>query len=378
MIPNNLQDVVEILRCPISGAALRFMPEDALAQVRELIARGELQHAAGGSVRARIEAALTSGEYIYPVSDGIIALLPGVAIVRLGTIPRIEPDLAGVMKYYDELGWQETDGQFEEVTRYEDQREIALRYILESYERVQSELPRAGDYLLDVASGPIPYPEYFRYSENYKYRLCVDFSSVALRAARKRLGDRGVYIQGDITQLPFKDGAVDSFMSLHTIYHVPAERQPLAFRELERVLKPGGKGVVVYSWGSRALAMEVLMRVTRPLFTLKSLVRKAIPDSVVRWLKGPKTPAKHELPLYFAPHDYAWFQREVASRPGWELRVWRAASYPFLLHCVRPGAVGRAVVNALLYAENAWPRLCGRIGQYPMMVYRKSAAEQTH
>jgi ubiquinone/menaquinone biosynthesis C-methylase UbiE len=349
------------------------MSEESLAQVRELAANGELQHAAGGPVRMHIEAALTSGEYIYAVTDGIIALLPGLAVVRPGTTPAIEPDLVGVMKCYDELGWQEADGQFEEVARYEDQREVARRYVLESYGRVQSELPPIGDYLLDVACGPIPYPEYFRYSENYRRRLCVDFSSVALRAARKRLGEKGAYIQGDITQLPFKDGAIDAFISLHTIYHVPAERQSFAFRELERVLKSGGKGVVVYSWGSRALAMEVLMRVTRPLFTLKSLVRKAIPDRVVEWVKERKPQSKEELPLYFAPHDYAWFQREVASRPGWDLRVWRAASYPFLLHCVRPGAAGRIVVSALLYAENAWPRLCGRIGQYPMMVYTKPA-----
>ena len=40
--------------------------------------------------------------------------------------------------------------------------------------------------MLDMASGPIQYPEYLVYSSNFKKRYCVDLSKNALEAAKKK------------------------------------------------------------------------------------------------------------------------------------------------------------------------------------------------
>ena len=377
----DLLDLASVLQCPISGSKLHVLSPVEIASVRSRLVRGELEHAAGAPVQMEIDQALASenGELIYPIADGILILVPAFAIVKPGSAPRFEADAAGVMRFYDEIGWNVThEGVFEDTVRFEDLREITRPYVKASYARVGSIIEGSGKYLLDVACGPIPYAEYLTYSESYGKRLCVDLSVVALRAARKRLRDKGIYIQADITQLPFRAGTLDAFISLHTIYHVPASRQALAFRELERVVKPGGRGVVVYSWGSRAMAMDVLMALGRPLFTAKSLVRRVLPDTLVQRLKsalgrqGSNPAASGSEPgLYFEPHDQAWFDREIAVSPGWEIRVWRTASAPFLSHCVHPGAIGRGIVRALLSVEQAFPRFCGRFGQYPMFVYRK-------
>jgi ubiquinone/menaquinone biosynthesis C-methylase UbiE/uncharacterized protein YbaR (Trm112 family) len=354
--------IESILRCPITGGDLHWLDDNALGRVRVQIAKGELTHADGSAVKLALTQALSSGEFIYPVVDGIFVMLPALAISR-GVRP-IDSDPQGVMRFYDEVGWQQQNHTFNDTSLFEDTRPESRRYVRASYMRVMDYLPASGRYLLDAASGPIPYPEYLTYSEHYDKRVCVDFSITALREAKKKLGPHGVYIQADVTQLPIKDGHMDAFVSLHTIYHVPAERQAIAFRELARVTAPAGRGVVVYSW-PRSVAMEALTNWIRPTYAAKAALKKALPQRLIdRLSRAPAhTPASHQL--YFHPHDYAWFQREV----GWDLAVWRFASGGFLERYVRPGAAGRVITGALLWLERAAPRACGRLGQYPMMVY---------
>ena len=51
-----------------------------------------------------------------------------------------------------------------------------------------------GRFLLDAGSGPVQYDEYLTYSQDYRYRVCMDLSVVALQEARKRLGEKGIYV----------------------------------------------------------------------------------------------------------------------------------------------------------------------------------------
>lgn len=64
----------------------------------------------------------------------------------------------------------------------------------------------------------------------------------ALREGQKRLAtDKGIFILGDLTNLPIADGVIDDAVSLHTIYHIPADLQATAVDEIVRVLKPPGQ-----------------------------------------------------------------------------------------------------------------------------------------
>ncbi len=75
--------------------------------------------------------------------------------------------------------------------------------------------------------------------------IAVDNSPAMLRAARRRLMEtKNVELRrGDLTSLPIEDGACDAAMIVLALTYVS---QPLdALRELSRVLKPGGRGVVV-------------------------------------------------------------------------------------------------------------------------------------
>jgi ubiquinone/menaquinone biosynthesis C-methylase UbiE len=286
------------------------------------------------------------------------------------------------MRFYDEIGWQaaENDG-FQDAKRFEDLRPVSREYIHRCHMRINNHIPRRGTYLLDVASGPVQYREYLTYSEGYGRRICADISIAALKAAKKKLGDRGIYIQCDVTQLPLKNASVDGFVSLHTIYHVPEEKQVAAFRELERVLMHERTGVVVYSWGAHCLTKLLTG------YTPKQLLRSVLPNFLVDWLKkvfGAQTPTStsghpsvlsttnKEPELYYHAHDYTWFQREIASTTDWDIRVWRSVSVPFLQRYVHTELLGRLLLSVLFRIEDAFPRLFGRFGQFPMMVYRKT------
>jgi ubiquinone/menaquinone biosynthesis C-methylase UbiE/uncharacterized protein YbaR (Trm112 family) len=386
-VPITVMTMVSILKCPISGSDLSFVDEKCLEELRSETEKGGLRHLGGGPVRMHLKNALSSsdGQFIYPVDDGILILLPSLAIVRTNQaypndFPQLALETESVMRYYDEVGWHRIkDGVFEGVGRFDDLRPVSSEYIHKCHLRVGEHIPEHGKYLLDAASGPVLYPEHVAYSQGYCNRICVDISIAALRAAKRKLGDKGIYIQGEITNLPLKNASVDGFVSLHTIYHVPEEKQAAAFKELERVLKYGGTGVVVYTWGSHCRTMEFLT--THPIYSaFRRLLRNVLPTFLVDWLRGvPREQAQanadtanKEPELYYHPHDYNWFQREIASRASWDVKAWRSVSVPFLRQYAHAKLLGRPLLSILFWLEDASPHLFGRFGQYPMMICRKT------
>src|SRR5581483_11343601 len=238
---------------------------------------------------------------------------------------------------------------FDDALRYEDLRPVSRRYIRNCHLRLAKYLPPSGTYLLDAACGPIQYEEYFTYSAKYDFRICADISEVALRHARQRLGVRGIYVLCDVTNLPLKDGIADGFVSLHTIYHVPARQQQTAIDELYRVLKPSGSGVVVYSWGNASPLMNAVRRV------------------------APDRPESTDTPLFGHSHDFTWYRRYVERKYRTRLASWRSVSVPFLQRFVHERAFGRPLLAVLYSLESAFPRWFGRHGQYPVFVFTKGA-----
>ena len=195
---------------------------------------------------------------IYPVVDGILCMVPDVATYSDGSHIAIDQTTESVRDFYDQIGWeQDNDGIFEDALRFEDLRPVSSEYIKKCHQRVRNVLPHQGEYILDVASGPVQYDDYLKYHEGFEKRVCVDISFSALRAARQKLGSKGIYILGDITQLPFKENTFDAVVSLHTIYHVPFDFQAQAFKEIYRTLKSGKTAAIVYSWGGKILCSEL-------------------------------------------------------------------------------------------------------------------------
>jgi SAM-dependent methyltransferase len=82
--------------------------------------------------------------------------------------------------------------------------------------------------------------------------LGVDLSLGMLRTA----GGRRL-IAGDAAALPLRDGSVDVALAPHMLYHVPDPAA--AVRELHRVLRPGGRVVVVLNCADHLRELDTLL-----------------------------------------------------------------------------------------------------------------------
>lgn len=362
---NNFANHDTLLRCPISGENLRGSLADEVLAINSGIRDGRRRARDGSIVPRELEMALQThdGRFVYRVADDVACLLPDLAIVQGQDVSPCARDdeSASVRRFYDELGWmQRADGTYEDTALFTEANSVADSYRKTCNRRIGKQL-RGGRYLLDVASGAIPHPEYLDLCGKYDFRICMDFSMRALLEARKKLGGKAICVLGDITCLPLRTCAVDDAISLHTIYHVPVSQQTKAVDELVRVTKPGGRAVVVYTW-SRSPAMEAVFKVRGALGT----VRRVGKPSLAAVGAGAHDVAKPVL--YFHPQNVAWYDREIRNRHPSKLMVWSVVSTTFQQRFFRSPVIGLLAVRLVKSAEAMAPSWCGRYGQYPMFV----------
>ncbi len=257
-----------------------------------------------------------------------------------------------VAKIYEGEGWVTEGGSTSDAKLSEDLREIAADYVSACRLRVLKHLPKTGHRLLDMASGPIQYPEYLKYSEGYDTRVCVDLSQRALDAAKSKIGAHGEYHVGDFFELAIEP--VDAAVSLHTIYHIEKDRQEAIVRKLIAVTKPGGTIVIVYS--NQAYFVSAIFS------WLKVVARALIPRSG----KNPTLAT-----IYFHRHPLAWWQR-FKDAGSVQIYPWRTFPTRDQRAFFPNNGLGKAMLSALLRLEDRFPRFFTAIGCYPMIVIRKN------
>jgi ubiquinone/menaquinone biosynthesis C-methylase UbiE len=275
-----------------------------------------------------------------------------------------------VREFYDRVGWQEASDGFYQNASYEDLRPVSHEYIHKCHLRVLRHLAPSGHLLLDAGSGPIQYPEYLEYSRSYRYRVCADISLVALREARKRLGDRGLYVVCDIARLPFKPHAFESLVSLHTIHHLPPEEHIRAYQELYRTLASSGKGVIVNGWDNPPLQriMNICINFFNRLCALFRREAKGVTTAQPPSNPTAQSPARG---TYVRKHDVSWLQKEIASRMPVSIWCWRSVSVSFLRTFIHQRSAGRLILRAIYALEELFPHFFGKNGQYPLIVLTK-------
>ncbi len=266
-----------------------------------------------------------------------------------------------VREFYDEIGWQqEADGNYQNA-RYEDLRPVAAEYIHKTRLRVNDGLTRPGRFLLDAGSGPVQYDDYLTYSEGYQKRVCLDISIQALREARTRLGEHGLFVVGDLANLPFAANAFDGAVSMHAIHHLALEEHPRAYAELYRVLAPAKSGVVINGWHE-----PLLIRAAEPLIGLMRRLAGKGAKKKKDWLN-----ADDPEGTFVAKLTPAWFKREIGSQLPLEIRPWRSLSTRILRWFIHPNRGGAALLRLVYWLEGAFPRFFAENGQYPMIIIRK-------
>ena len=260
---------------------------------------------------------------------------------------------ARVAEFYGSVGWETEDEITEDARRWEDLREHAASYVSRCRLRVARHVPERGRCLLDMASGPIQYPEYREYSRNFDKRYCVDLSAKALAAAKKRIGDHGVFLRGSFFDLDLEDDFFDCAVSLHTIYHIDRDRQEEAVRKMLRVTKPGKPVIIVYSNPHTIIDG----------FGVPRRLRQAI-GRIVRRHK------KVESGVYFHAHPLRWWRR-FSDDADVKIRPWRAFAAHHQRRLFPDSPFGERMLAALFRMEDRLPWMFVSFFQYPMIVLVK-------
>lgn len=266
-----------------------------------------------------------------------------------------------VREFYDQIGWSQIGDGFYQNARYEDLRPVSREYIHNCHLRVNRHLASSGDFLLDAGSGPVQWPEYLTYSENYRYRVCADISITALREAQGRLGEHGLYVVADIANLPFKADTFDGEVSMHAIHHLPLSEHKGAYLELHRVLKSERSAVIVNGWHE-----PLFMRMAEPFIQLGRLLSG-------RGLKRKKDWSEEDdqAGTFVEKLTPGWLNRELKDAVEYEIYPWRSLSPRFMRWFVRPQFGGKLFLKIIFWKEEKFPRFFGKHGQYPMIVIRK-------
>lgn len=282
-----------------------------------------------------------------------------------------------VRQFYDRVGWQTVaDGTYQNA-RYEDLRPVSREYIHRCHLRVKRFLKPSGRFLLDAGSGPVQYPEYLAYSEDYLRRVCVDISIVALQEARQRIGDHGLFVVADVANLPFKPELFEGVVSLHTLHHLPLEEQDKAYGELYRVLQPGCSAVVVNGWTDSPLMRRAgwLVRGMERLGAQVARLRGQKPPAETEQKAQPakvQTPtAKDPTGTFINKLDPDWLRAHIGGRMRYQIYPWRSVNVRFLRAVIHDATGGRLWLRLLFWLEERFPRFFAEKGQYPLVIIRK-------
>jgi SAM-dependent methyltransferase len=104
---------------------------------------------------------------------------------------------------------------------------------------------RSDDDVLDMGCGTGRFT--IPLAERARSVTGLDMSPMMLATARKKLADRGLDAdlhEGDMADLPFADASFDAVVSMLALMHIPRQDRQQVFREVARVLRPGGRLLV--------------------------------------------------------------------------------------------------------------------------------------
>jgi len=354
-------DFLSNLRCPITKNGLDLINKEKFSNYNI----SDIYENFGNLTKGLID---KSNQYFYPIFDDIIVLHEQyVLFVGKGKDMRndLSFDKKRVLDYYNEINYKIKDSLllYEDSPKWVDFREVSSKYIRTSFTRASRFYPPTGKYILDIASGPIGLPEYMTLCDGYEYRICVDISINALLQAKKNIEKtekRGIYICGDITNIPIQDNSVDTVLSQHTLYHIPKNNQKTAVNEMYRVAKLDSKIVIIYSWFYHSWFMNLSLN----FIQLYRILRHIAGKIYVRIF-----PSKPRL--YFYPHSPRWFKKSFDFSKDIEFFCWRSTNKYFMKLYIHNWLFGINILNKLINIEDKYSKFMSRFGEYPAIVITK-------
>lgn len=342
-----------ILQCPITKESLTYVQHIKEENTTILnLSEVELSH---GFLN-------TSKTIFYPIIDNIICMMPEYCFSNASYTS--DKDILSVKDFYNGFGWNKNDeGKYYDAKMFIDQRDVAQEYKTLTNKRVSSLFAEKGKFLLDIASGPVYQQDYQEFGKNFEYRVCIDISIQALKEAQKNLhAYKAFFIVGDATNIPLKTECIDQVVSMHTVYHIPKQKQIEAVHEMARVCKAGSKAVIVYNWGWHSMLMNLSLFPFQVVRFVKRVQKIYFPQSVNK---------KSEAGLYFYSHSPAYFRNRVPENCTMRISVLKTIHENFIKHYIRKNKASENFLAWLYRTENKFPEFFGKNGAFCLIILDK-------
>jgi len=149
--------------------------------------------------------------------------------------------IRSIRKNYDGLADEYSARLFNELQHKPLDREVLTRFAAETEGRGE---------VCDIGCGPGQVARYLRDAGAAVFG--VDLSPRMLEQARKLNPDIG-FREGNMMALDLPGGALAGIAAFYAIVNTPRESLPVVFREMERVLQPGGLLLLAFHVGEQTV-----------------------------------------------------------------------------------------------------------------------------
>ena len=261
-----------------------------------------------------------------------------------------------VRDFYDNFGWQKFDNSsgednlFRRFSRqYYDYHDLVNQRTVNCFSGITGKLLIAG-------GGDLP-ETHTKIAQQFSSVCCLDISQRSLDISKQKLGDKGEYVLGSILDIPKPPEHFDAIYCAHVIYHIDRELQSRAIRELIRVIRRGGKAVVIY---------------INPNSIAGSMVRMQSKLPFVGHLQNRKSATEiNAPPLYFHAHPLEWWNqfRNVCEV---EFIPWDVMSADQERRLLINGARAWCVYRFCAWYEKHYPKNAAKYWSYPVVVLNKN------
>ncbi len=223
-----------------------------------------------------------------------------------------------VQYFYDTYGWVNSEGISGEDMLFRRFSPPYYSYHAGVDARTTDCFSNLNGKLLLAGGGDLP-ESHISIANKFSETTCLDISKVAIEIARNKLEGQGEFIVGSILNIPTPSNYFDACFSAHVIYHIEKNHQAGAIRELIRVIKPGGRIVVIYR-NPDALPYR-LFRLNKRLRLDKVLRRKKSDDLQ----RAQSSNAESPPPLYYFAHPLKWWT-QFRDESDVEIKPWDVMS----------------------------------------------------
>lgn len=265
-----------------------------------------------------------------------------------------------VRDFYDRFGWKQVGGGRGEDVLFREFSPAYYRYHKSVEKRTLGCFDGLTESVLLAGCGDLP-QSHVDVARRFDAIKCLDISEEALKIAEDTLGESSVYLKASILDIPLPDNSVDAAYCAHVIYHIHADDQEQAVRELIRVVRPGGRVVLLYSNPGSKIAGLVRLKNRIPLLR--------------RWRRAPRAEVMHDDArpgLYFHPNKLAWWD-QFGDQCEVRLLPWDAMSCDQDRELLKYNWFARAVYGLCSVFERCFPKTAVRWWTYPIVRLEKKS-----